>query len=232
MLPRTSGSARGLGPRSAAPLQLGQGIGFRLDRFIRMLRAEWARELARLGLTPRRAAVLRGAVERSECSLRALARALGADPMGVKRRVDDLERRGLLQSLHRGADRRPRALEPTPDDAPLAARIDALVRAREEHLSTVLGPDRLANLEDALGRARSEPGSPHGTRALDSMRTRRRGKGAAMTTEPSRGAHEGGWRAPSQDDEAGTASTTAAGRCRRLPRIRVERALLGIGLAP
>ena len=53
-----------------------------------------------------------------------------------------------------------------------------------------------------------------------------------MTTEPSRGAHEGGWRAPSQDDEAGTASTTAAGRCRRLPRIRVERALLGIGLAP
>ena len=167
MLPRTSGSARGLGPRSAAPLQLGQGIGFRLDRFIRMLRAEWARELARLGLTPRRAAVLRGAVERSECSLRALARALGADPMGVKRRVDDLERRGLLQSLHRGADRRPRALEPTPDDAPLAARIDALVRAREEHLSTVLGPDRLANLEDALGRARSEPGSPHGTRALE-----------------------------------------------------------------
>ena len=165
MLPRTSGSARGLGPRSAAPLQLGQGIGFRLDRFIRILRAEWARELARLGLTPRRAAVLRGAVERSECSLRALARALGADPMGVKRRVDDLERRGLLQSAHRGADRRPRALEPTPDGAPLAARIDALVRAREEHLSTVLGPDRLANLEDALGRARSGPGSPHGTRA-------------------------------------------------------------------
>ena len=123
-----------------------------------MLRAEWAHELEGLGLTPPQAAVLRGVAERPGCSLRALARILGADPMKVKRCVDDLEGRGLLQSAHRGADRRPRALELTPESLALAARIDSLVRAREEHLAAVLGTDRLSGIESALGALESDLG--------------------------------------------------------------------------
>ena len=155
---RTSRPAQGSGPRTEARLQLEQGIGFRLDRVTRVLRAEWAHELAQMGLTPPQAAVLRGVAERSGCSLRSLARTLGADPMRVKRCVDELERRALLQSAHRGADRRPRALEPTPAGAALADRIDSLVRAREEHLVVALGPDRLASLEAALAAIESDLG--------------------------------------------------------------------------
>ncbi len=78
--------------------------------------------------------------------------------MKVKRCVDDLEGRGLLQSAHRGADRRPRALELTPESLALAARIDSLVRAREEHLAAVLGTDRLSGIESALGALESDLG--------------------------------------------------------------------------
>ncbi len=152
----------GVGPEPAATarLLLEQGLGFRLSRLTRMLRAEWTRQLARLGLTPPQAAVLRGVAGCPGCSLRALAGTLGADPMTAKRCVDDLERRGLLQSAHRGADRRSRALELTPEGLALSARIDTLVRAQERHLDAALGPDRRSRLEEALGALESDLGLP------------------------------------------------------------------------
>ncbi|MDA8311311.1 MAG: MarR family winged helix-turn-helix transcriptional regulator [Actinomycetota bacterium] len=133
-----------------APSHLDEGLGFRLDRLARSLRAEWAREIAGLGLTPPQAAVLRSIARYPGCSLRALARMLGTDPMKTKRCVDVLERRGLVRSTHRGADRRPRALELTPESVALAVRIDLLVRARDDHLAAALGPDRLSSLLSAL----------------------------------------------------------------------------------
>lgn len=160
MLPRTLRTARGLRPPPAAPLQLEEGLGFRLNRLSRLLRAQWAHELERLGLTPPQAAVLRGVAGCPGRSLRSLARALGTDPMKAKRCVDELERQGLVRSAHRGADRRPRALELTPLGAALAARVDALVRTREEQLATVLGADRLTSLEDALAALEADLGLP------------------------------------------------------------------------
>ncbi len=134
----------------AEQLLLESGLGFRLSRLTRTLRADWARELDELGLTTPQAAVLRGVAGRPGCSLRSLARTLGAEPMRAKRCVDDLEGRGLLTSAHRGADRRPRVLDLTADGRALARRVDTLVRRQEQRLDKVLGPDRRARLEGAL----------------------------------------------------------------------------------
>ena len=89
-------------------LPLEGGLGFRLDRLVRALRAGWAAELAGIGLTPPQAAVLRGVAGADGVSVRALARRLGGDPMNVKRCADELEQRSLLRSGTDAGDRRPR----------------------------------------------------------------------------------------------------------------------------
>ena len=122
------------------PMPLDAGIAFRLGRLTRTWRAQWAEELAALELTPPQAAVLRGVANDPGCSLRGLARLLGADPMHAKRCADDLESRSLLRSAHRAADRRSRTLGLTPAGEALAARVDELARAREVRLATTLGP--------------------------------------------------------------------------------------------
>lgn len=160
---------QGFPPRhgATAPLPLEAGLGFRLSRLARALRAEWSAQLAELSLTPPQAAVLRGVAGFPGCSLRALARVLGAEPMTVKRCVDELEARGLLESAHRGEDRRPRGLELSPAGRRSAERIDTLVRQQEQELDAVLGPaaraglDRgLATLERHLALHHTVPGPP------------------------------------------------------------------------
>ncbi len=130
---------------------LEDGIGFRLSRLTRSLRAEWAGELAALGLTPPQAAVLRAIGARPGLSLRALARTLGTEPMRAKRCVDDLETAGLLRSAHRGEDRRPRELSLGPKGQELAGRVDMLVRRQEGRIDKVLGDNLRPGLDEALG---------------------------------------------------------------------------------
>lgn len=145
-----------------AGLGLESGLGFRLSRLTRALRADWARQLDQLDLTPPQAAILRGIAERPGCSLRALARTLGTEPMRAKRCIDALERRRLVASAHRGGDRRPRALELTDEGRALALRVDTLVRLQEQHLGSVLGPGRRARLEEALTLLEADFGLPVG----------------------------------------------------------------------
>ncbi len=133
------------------PLPLDAGIGFRLSRLARAWRAQWTGELAALDLTPPQAAVLRAVAADPGCSVRGLARILGADPMHAKRCADDLEARGLLHSGHRATDRRSRTLGLTAGGTVLAARVDRLVRAREDHLAGALGAADLARLDAILG---------------------------------------------------------------------------------
>lgn len=141
------GSGDGLDP---VELGLGAGIGFRLGRLVRCLRSEWAAELARLELSPPQAAVLSALTERPGCSLRGLARVLGAEPMRIKRCVDELEQRGLLASAHHGGERRSRALELTPAGKSLSRRAGELARAQEQRFRAVLGPERRAGLDGAF----------------------------------------------------------------------------------
>ena len=174
---RSAGHDSGL----VAPLRLEEGLGFRLSRVTRSLRAAWAQQLAELTLTPPEAAVLRGVAGQPGCSLRSLARVLGAEPMTSKRYVDGLEARGLLDSTHRGDDRRSRGLELTPAGVRLAGRVDALVQIQERRITAALGDEgqrcldrSLKALEELLGltsaspRAAEDPGC-HATHPIVSQ---------------------------------------------------------------
>jgi len=143
-------SPAGRSPGVQLPLEV--GLGFRISRLARSLRSDWARELDALGLAPPHAAVLRGVAGNPGCSLRALARTLGTDPMNAKHCADDLEERGLLHSAHRSADRRPRELELTDAGRSVAGQVDALVREQEQRLTGVLGPEGRSGIEHALSR--------------------------------------------------------------------------------
>lgn len=136
--------------RPAPSSGLEAGIGFRLGRLQRRVRADWSRQLAELGLSPPQAAVLRAVAERPDCSLRALARVLGAEPMRAKRCVDELEQRGLLESAHRGGDRRSRGLALTSAGEDLSRQAEARADAHERRLRALLGPQRRAGLEEAF----------------------------------------------------------------------------------
>lgn len=145
-------------PQPGSGLALEAGLGFRLSRLARSLRREWADQLAPLGLSPPQGAVLRGIAEVPGCSLRALARHLGADPMNIKRCVDDLEGRGLIQSGRRPGDRRPRALALTEAGSHITAKADRLARTHQSRLAGALTPAEeqglgigIARLESLLG---------------------------------------------------------------------------------
>ena len=135
------------GPR----LALQAGLGFRLSRLARNLRRAWTDALAPLGLSPPQSAVLRGVAEDPGCSLRALARTLDADPMNVKRCVDQLEARGLISSGHSPADQRPRKLALTEAGHALTTQLDRLARAQQDWLSAGLTATRARDLDDCLG---------------------------------------------------------------------------------
>lgn len=151
--PRSEGAAparRRAAPRLGTSPEL--GLGFRLSRLARALRRDWADELAGSELTPPQAAVLRGVEASPGCSLRALARTLGSDPMNVKRCVDELEDRGLLESAHRSTDRRSRTLTLTGRGRAAVTEVGALVDRHESWLTAALGRDGRRSLEAAVGR--------------------------------------------------------------------------------
>jgi len=151
--PRAVDPARTGGPESVAPdLSLQEGLGFRLSRLARNLRRDWAEQLGPVGLTPPQAAVLRGLAAEPGCSVRALSRALGSDPMNVKRCVDELEHRGLVASGSLPGDRRPRALTLTDSGTRLAGAADRLARSQQEWLAGGLAPDEARALDAALER--------------------------------------------------------------------------------
>lgn len=153
---------RGIGPAggraagNALPLQA--GLGFRLGRVTRALRRNWAEELSCLELSPPEAAALRGVNESPGCSLRALARTLGADPMNAKRCVDALERRGILRSGGHSGDRRSRTLTLSEEGRDLAHQVDDLVRKQEDWLEARIDPVDRESLEGALAKLETELG--------------------------------------------------------------------------
>ncbi len=138
-------------PAETAP-SLQSGLGFRLNRAARAVRAAWAAQLADLDVSPPQAAVLRAASDGSGAGVRALARTLGTDPMNVKHLADDLERRGLLTSGVEVDDRRIRALRLTEAGQRLADEVVARVRQQEEWFTRILGAAQRRQLERAVDR--------------------------------------------------------------------------------
>ncbi|MGC8511152.1 MAG: MarR family winged helix-turn-helix transcriptional regulator [Acidimicrobiales bacterium] len=150
--------AREFQPEVASPLSipLEEGLGFRIGRLARALRQQWSRQLQALSLSPPQAAVLRGVHADPGCSLRGLARLLHADPMNVKRCVDDLERRGLVHSGHLDTDRRPRTLVLTSEGVALAHDVTDLVAAQQARLRASLAGPHLQAFTVGLERLESQ----------------------------------------------------------------------------
>ncbi len=125
---------------------LEEGLGFRLGRTHRALRAAWETRIVDLGLSGPQASVLRAVAEQPGVGLRELARVLGTDPMNAKRLVDGLEQEGMLTSAVDPTDRRLRALGLT--DAGLAVSLTVARRAMDwrRDLQAMLGRDDAARL--------------------------------------------------------------------------------------
>jgi DNA-binding MarR family transcriptional regulator len=136
---------------SSTPL-LEESVSFRLSRLARSGRNRWASQLRSLGLTPPQAAILRGATERSNASLRALARTMGTDPMSVKRCVDDLELRDLLRSATGHEPRRARVVRLTPAGERLVTELEEMVRQQEQEIRTLLSTSEYAQLLAVIDR--------------------------------------------------------------------------------
>ena len=126
------------------------GIGFRLSRITRNLRHAWSCRLKPLGVSPPQAAIIRGLSSFSEISLRELARLLGADPMNVKRCIDDLERLQLVKSGKNKGDKRQRVLTLTKTGQALADKINQLAKVQEQWIRSTIPVDDLTSFLDAL----------------------------------------------------------------------------------
>ncbi len=126
------------------------GIGFRLSRITRNLRHAWSCRLKPLGVSPPQAAIIRGLSGFSEISLRELARLLGADPMNVKRYIDDLERLQLVKSGKNKGDKRQRVLTLTKTGQALADKINQLAKVQEQWIRSTIPVDELTSFLDAL----------------------------------------------------------------------------------
>jgi DNA-binding MarR family transcriptional regulator len=134
------------------PVSLEDGVGFRLSRVARIRRSRWAEQLRSLGLTPAQASILRGAKDHSKQSLRSLARTLGTDAMSVKRCVDELETRGLLNSASAPDDRRPRIVNLTKSGIRLATQLEEMVAKHEANLKSLFSLHEYGQLLVVLDR--------------------------------------------------------------------------------
>jgi len=138
--------------RSDSRLELSQGIGFLVGRVHRRLRAHWERSIADLGLSAPQAAALRAAQENPGVPMRALARALGTDPMNGRRLALALERMGLLEIRGSRSDVRAREVFTTPAGADLARRLTQRAKDQQRALVEGLGEERAAVLRTLLAR--------------------------------------------------------------------------------
>ncbi|MHB1594969.1 MAG: MarR family winged helix-turn-helix transcriptional regulator [Streptosporangiaceae bacterium] len=150
-MPPTSPANGDAADRPAAGA-LESGLGFRLGRAHRILRAAWERRIADLGLTPPQAAILRAACEWRGCGLRELARRTHTDPMNAKRLADHLERDGLVRSVTDPDHRQRRVLEPTPEGLAIAAALSGRAAAWGQGLSELIGADDIAQIHALLDR--------------------------------------------------------------------------------
>lgn len=137
-------------PTAVARVPLHHGVGFRVGRIQRRLRAAWAARIADLDLAPPQAAVLRALAERPGLGVRALARDIGTDPMNVKHLADALEARGLIASRLDPSDRRTRCLRLTSSGSDLTEAVDRRAQLHERWLLDLLGDAPYARLGQAL----------------------------------------------------------------------------------
>jgi DNA-binding MarR family transcriptional regulator len=158
------------------------GLGFRLGRAHRLLREEWEREIADLGLSAAQAAMLRSICEESPTGLRQLARRMTTDPMNAKRLADHLESAGLVRSMDDPSHSQRRDLAPTQVGLAVAGQLANRATAWNRRLSRRMGAVELDQLRRLLARLEEtlavdvagHPGTGRGSIDKTSMKGQRK----------------------------------------------------------
>jgi DNA-binding MarR family transcriptional regulator len=151
----TAGEGAGTGPGRVrgggrAGWPAGPGLGFRLGRAHRMMRAVWEGAIADLGLSPPQAALLGVVADLPGGGLRELARRMDADATNAKRLADHLERAGLVVSASDPRHRQRRVLRPTGKGSVIAGELARRAAALDRRIASLLGPAGLARLQGLL----------------------------------------------------------------------------------
>ena len=143
------------------------GVGARLGRTHRVMRAAWEERIADLELSAPQAALLRAVEEWPGSGLRELSRRLGTDAMNAKRLADHLAARGLIRSASDPAHRQRRVLGLTARGESLAAEVSSRASRWNRELGEILGSEELDHLQELLALLESAletAGSPGASR--------------------------------------------------------------------
>jgi DNA-binding MarR family transcriptional regulator len=145
-------------------------VGPQLSRLVQLLRNTQHDRLQSFGLTPSQWELLRTVRHEPGQSLRALARVIGTDPMAIKRCVDILEDRGLLQRELVSDDRRSRLMCLTSNGECLLRELDACELEQEVRIQSVLSAQEYRLLAGMIERLRRELDEPERTASPDEVR--------------------------------------------------------------
>ncbi|MHB2028325.1 MAG: MarR family winged helix-turn-helix transcriptional regulator [Acidimicrobiales bacterium] len=133
-----------------------RGVGPQLSRLVQLLRITQHDRLHSFGLTPSQWELLRTVHREPGQSLRALARVIGTDPMAVKRCVDILEDRGLLQRELVSDDRRSRLMCLTSNGERLLRELVACELEQEVRIQSILSAHEYRLFAGLIERLRHE----------------------------------------------------------------------------
>ena len=139
---------------SGGPL-LESGLGFRLGRAHRLLRAAWEEEIADLGLSPPQAALLRAVAQRPGRELGEVARLIRAGVREAQLLADHLQWAGLVSLVPGPAQQQRRLLRPTPRGSVLAGELARRAEVHQRRLGRLIGSAEITQLLGLLARVES-----------------------------------------------------------------------------
>lgn len=114
-------------------------LGFIIGKVHRHLRKEWQSKLTELGVTTAQSSILSLVNETPNISQRDASRALEIDVMAVRRVLQDLVDKGLIQVEINQGDIRKFSYAVTPKGKSLAAEIAKLSKIQNQQLEELLG---------------------------------------------------------------------------------------------
>lgn len=132
-------------------------LGFTIGKVHRQLRKEWQYQLSDLNITTAQAAVLSLVNESPNISQRDASRALEIDVMAVRRVLQDLVDKELLEMKLNPSDSRKFSYAVTAEGKSLADKIFKLAKEQNRRLTAVLGPVAYKQIGLCLAKILEQP---------------------------------------------------------------------------
>jgi DNA-binding MarR family transcriptional regulator len=149
--PRGEGKAKGSDRRPS-------GTAFLLAQLGAHAARRFGERVAKIGLTPPDAGLLRKVASDPGISQQALAEHLGVMPSRMVGMIDELEGKGILERRRSKEDRRNYELHLTPQGRQLLGQLGRIAAEHEESLCAALNKEERAQLRDLCRRIAEEQG--------------------------------------------------------------------------